>query len=35
MKAVQKEAVARQVRLDQQSLQRLKDAEAKDKVCAL
>ena len=32
MKAVQKEAVARQVKLDEESLQRLKEAEAKDKV---
>ena len=32
MKAVQKEAVARQVQLDEESLQRLKEAEAKDKV---
>lgn len=32
MKAVQKEAVARQVQLDEESLQRLKKAEAKDKV---
>lgn len=32
MKAVQQEAVANQVRLDQHSLQRLKEAEAKDKV---
>ena len=32
MKAVQKEAVARQLQLDEESLQRLKEAEAKDKV---
>lgn len=32
MKAVQKEAVAKQVKLDEESLQRLKAAEAKDKV---
>lgn len=32
MKAVQKEAVAKQVKLDEESLQRLKEAEAKDKV---
>ena len=32
MKAVQKEAVARQLKLDEESLQRLKEAEAKDKV---
>lgn len=32
MKAVQKGAVAHQVRLDEESLQRLKEAEAKDKV---
>lgn len=32
MKAVQKAAVAKQVRLDEESLQRLKEAEAKDKV---
>lgn len=35
MKAVQKEAVAHQVRLDEQSLQRLKEVEAKDKVCTM
>ncbi len=33
MKAVQKEAVAKQVKLDEESLQRLKEAETKDKVC--
>ena len=32
MKAVQKEAVAKQVQLDEESLQRLKEAEAKNKV---
>ena len=32
MKAVQKEAVAKQVKLDEESLHRLKEAEAKDKV---
>jgi len=32
MKAVQKEAVATQLKLDEESLQRLKEAEAKDKV---
>ena len=32
MRAVQKEAVAKQVKLDEESLQRLKEAEAKDKV---
>lgn len=32
MKALQKEAVAKQVKLDEESLQRLKEAEAKDKV---
>lgn len=32
MKAVQKEAVAKQVQLDEESLQRLKEAEAKTKV---
>ena len=32
MKAVQKEAVAKQVKLDEESLQRLKEAEAKNKV---
>lgn len=32
MKAVQKEAVAKQVRLDGASLNRLKEAEAKNKV---
>lgn len=32
MKAVQKEAVAKQVKLDEESLQRLKEAEARDKV---
>ncbi len=34
MKAVQKEAVAKQVKLDEESLQRLKEAEARDKVSA-
>ena len=32
MKAVQKEAVAKQVQLDEESLQRLKEAEATNKV---
>ena len=32
MKAVQKEAVAKQVQLDEASLNRLKEAEAKNKV---
>ncbi len=32
MKAVQKVAVAKQVKLDEESLQRLKEAEASDKV---
>ena len=32
MKAIQKEAVAKQVKLDEESLQRLKEAEARDKV---
>ena len=32
MKAVQKEAVAKQVKLDEESLNRLKEAEANDKV---
>lgn len=32
MKAVQQKAVAKQVKLDEESLQRLKEAEAKDKV---
>lgn len=35
MKAVQKEAVAKQVQLDEESLQRLKEAEDKNKVCQL
>ena len=35
MKAVQKEAVAKQVKLDEESLQRLKEAEDKDKVACL
>lgn len=35
MQAVQKEAMAHQVRLDQHSLQCLKEAEAKDKVCPM
>ena len=34
MKAVQKVAVAKQVKLDEESLQRLKEAEGKDKVGA-
>ena len=32
MKAIQKEAVAKQVQLDEESLARLKEAEAKSKV---